>query len=569
MPYLLNNPATTIIRYNGLDFPPHSRIKVSTRPEYSADGRHLKYRHYIVTIESTWTAEDFFLQAPSGQALASGDPLESQMLFVRRLLTEPRKDFYLTDQGFGDFNPVTSMDDQNFGPKPQELLWEPVGNRRACHTVYRIELTLGCEEAQSALWHQFSYAVDFDINTQGITTRTITGIAEVNGQVVGQQVMAGGADDYRDQIQFPVPIGFHRTQNWRLSGDRKTLYFRLVDSQIASDNPFFPGVERMSIRHRVSLVLGTTGSVPFWSSTFTGGVVLMPGVPRDRAWVAFLAALAPRLEMASGYLMIPFNISLEEEMYGYDLAFQVSYIIKSEVLNLPQGLQRTGIFQPGVHNWAEWSNSMAQPHSPRGYAGMYHSGQGEQVPDICVTSNPTFGNSHARLFAPNTALPFFHTQRPPAENSWLNFDWKGYFVRLGGSVAHVPLGSVDGTRQLDAAVRPSHDGTLVDIAAAIVGGAVSAGAIKNILQDQSPSRYVYHFSGVALRAGYHIPIPYVRSIGGVAPTVKFEQIEHSHVVKTMGGVKIYKAGWSRIYHVPGGAPAPLDIVGIPPEWRPD
>ena len=123
-----------------------------------------------------------------------------------------------------------------------------------------------------------AYTVEWSINTRGLTTRTCNGEIEIpprraGGGTSGIQLQEV-VDEFRTRIYsiVSIPPGFRRSQNYAMSKDRKTLRFRISDTEIESDEAFFPGVIDMVCSHRTQ-------------SSFNGGPF---GAGAFRAWTCDL-----------------------------------------------------------------------------------------------------------------------------------------------------------------------------------------------------------------------------------------------------------------------------------------
>ena len=76
--------------------------------------------------------------------------------------------------------------------------------------------------------------------------------------------------------------------------------------------------------------------------------------------------------------------------------------------------------------------------------------------------------------------------------------------------------------------------------------------------DRAPS-YIFRLSGSGVRAGYTVPIPRVRTVGGI-PVSQAGQDVSQEMLCLVGGVPIYRSTWTIRYILPddpkGGLPLP-------------
>lgn len=81
----------------------------------------------------------------------------------------------------------------------------------------------------------------------------------------------------------------------------------------------------------------------------------------------------------------------------------------------------------------------------------------------------------------------------------------------------------------------------------------SSGSFADLVQRVATSEYRFALRGYAVRAGYKVPIPSLKSIGGVTATPERQQA-HNVVVGNLSGVPLYLAVWEIWY-----------IVALPPK----
>lgn len=133
--------------------------------------------------------------------------------------------------------------------------------------------------------------------------------------------------------------------------------------------------------------------------------------------------------------------------------------------------------------------------------------------------------------------------------SWVYYDCSIRVVLDSGIVVHTPLPQSDpDSDTLASAVLtdPAMD-TIVDLGVNLR----SRDTYRDIKQRMAHSRYWFNLVGQALRIGYQIPIPSIRSVGGV-PVVPHDsnpQRAHNRPVPgaNFGGVVLWHAQWSLWY----------------------
>jgi hypothetical protein len=91
----------------------------------------------------------------------------------------------------------------------------------------------------------------------------------------------------------------------------------------------------------------------------------------------------------------------------------------------------------------------------------------------------------------------------------------------------------------------------------------SVGDFQDVAQRMAHSVYRFNLRGLALRVGYQVPIPSLKSFGGVdaIPDDEPRQRAYNKIVGNYSGVPLWKAEWSLWYTV---AEPPTDQQNPPP-----
>lgn len=89
----------------------------------------------------------------------------------------------------------------------------------------------------------------------------------------------------------------------------------------------------------------------------------------------------------------------------------------------------------------------------------------------------------------------------------------------------------------------------------------SKGAYTDVVQRMATSTYIFRLRGMALRIGYRIPIPGLKSVAGVIPVPAAKQmVRDSEVVGNFSGVPLFYSEWDLWYYVT----SPPKSENVPP-----
>jgi len=142
--------------------------------------------------------------------------------------------------------------------------------------------------------------------------------------------------------------------------------------------------------------------------------------------------------------------------------------------------------------------------------------------------------------------------------SWLAYDaWVE--VHLDAGIAlHKPLPSSDPTSD---DLGTTEVGAAEDFTAASGVNVTPTAPFQDVVQRMATPTYLFVLKGFGLRAGYQVPIPFLRSVG-LFPAVPGEvQRAYNKIVDNApGGIPVWFAEWEKWYVVAGlgqGAAAPV------------
>ena len=573
------------VHYNGFDFPAPLSMKVRISPNYDQAEATVRHRTYQVSIETILAAEDFLTTAYGGPALVAGQEIDTAMTVLRKRLTEPGKTLKIKNQGLGadltiDYSNVVAR-----GPKPRVLVFEPIGSNLSARVVWECEFTViecatGIITSPSPLG-EFVYGIEFGITQDGMTTTTFSGRIEVNVKRKGEgiteyyRMIDKTADFERQRIAFGQAVNTQRTQNYRLSEDKRFLYFTISDTEIASDNPFFPGCLNMDIRQRIAP--GSHGAIAnVYQKTISGSIEVAATYPKKLAWAAFVWVLThvdewptitsgakggggtpesysktPPEKEKNPILLLDFN--MEEEIFGRRMQFSVTWSFK---FDRPHDLlTHCGFWQPvgTPGNWAYWKQSMSapnRPHSVRGVANRGVIASQERVVDFCLGLATPVGPSSKLPRKPLLTYAQKIFGPPGRDGGWLQYDVKVHILTLdAGSVVSRRVGSSPGSR-----------GSMIEYLPGATTGKVTgtkAGTSDHYLEIQQRANPIYRLVlvGTARRVAYPIEtkdLALMDTIDGEKADQLLISLDHgaNELARQPSLYRIYKRRWSAIYQVP-------------------
>lgn len=274
------------VSYNGFIFPPALNSRVTVVPEYDKGGRVCKYLTVALNIE-------FILTEPTlepyqvGVSESTNKIKTTTMHGLMSRLGQPGQPLSFTAQGFGTFQvnyPGSQIKDLDNGPKPQVIEFEPLGGGNAFRVqwlcVTRISPLVDNYRGEFV---EFNYSTQWGLDPSGYMIRSVEGNFEFLSQ---QKYSAASEQAERYNITmptlevakakaflhtiFPLLPGFRRQYFYRVKEDKKTLEFKLEDTEIRSPSPFPPGVSDFELNKTVTSDL--KAGFLSWKVTFTGRI---------------------------------------------------------------------------------------------------------------------------------------------------------------------------------------------------------------------------------------------------------------------------------------------------------
>lgn len=461
---LRNTNTATAIKYNGVTFPPPTIISITSNTVYDSTNRVVRHVDHTLKVEVVIVKEDN-LDGLATSFTSTDQSLEA----IRQKLMTPRGVLVLSGLGFGSLTTVGPAQgrayeegDIDFGPHPKLLTWQPIGYDKACRVVWEVTFSVPECDFFTGSWRakSFAYGVTFDIDMDGTQSRSIVGSLEIVSDVLNEQ--ARTPMDRRKDVSdtFPSIPGFRRTQNYSASEDQRFLNFSIVDREIPTDNPYFPGCVAMDFNHSISsrLLAEPMQGAGFitWACNISGSLQLKPDFPKRFAIEYFLKIIELRTgeflkkipkdeilidldpigdegetmaeptksEAKAKPSFLPLGMELEEELFGRGWSFSFDYLLKSSKGKVAWNEAQLGT--PIDTDWDAWLVEQVgdgNPHGVSGSAGLQARSR-QNLIDSC-NSNQALKESKFRIlydkaFAPEKKPEILTPSKPEsrADSQW-------------------------------------------------------------------------------------------------------------------------------------------------------
>lgn len=541
------------VKYGEITFNSRSRTHILVTPIKDEAGRTIIYNRYLLTVEGWVTPQDY------GGSSATNTDEDFQAM--RRQLLHPAKELTFEDKGFGDISiNVTTARDVLWGPFPTMLEWTPVGAAKACFFKWQVEWHApDCPGAvYSDNFSAWNYETTFTIGQPGpgLTTRTISGYAEIPMNRVLQggtnMVLRESADEYREDINWPVPLGFRRdTATFRLNKAKNRLDFTFVDVEMESQNPLPDGVTHADITASIKSS-GKGGTFNFWFWSLGGTIKVAPDRPTVDAFNKWMIVLDNRLRWlinnqglikqnspggpSRAVFIAPIEQSYSEKVFALESSFSITFMIVTGLEGTPANILRaSGLWKPLNTSWGAWQTGMeVSAHHVRGNAELRHLPSSDVIIDLChpATNSPT---QPSVKDVPFSSPGQFGVCDPSGYGSYIWYANEIETHEIGGVVHHTPL---------------------------------KAGA-KLITQVRHDPAYMIVLHGWGLRIGRTTPVPSLVSVGGIPVERVGDPYVREKIVATICGWPIYRTSWRIQYRLKTTDTSKYQAPGTPPPSVPD
>lgn len=577
------------VSYNEFNFPAPLKSSISMEAIYDQANRTIKY--YRVTIK----LEVIILNGDDGQVSGTCEPTDNDMVTIRDKLSEPGGKLTFNAQGWGNTFVVNdpslpSTHDLAYGPQPQVLNWEPIGSNKACRIVWTVRAHVPfCKDTtppRSQAFIDWNEDYEWQISDKGYTTRVITGSYEIPISRLGHAT-TDTADNYRSFVgrAYSLLAGFKRSQSWRLSRDKRTMEFKIVDTEIESSSVYPPQVVDMSVNHTIDSRLGADPSslqgtgFRSWSTSLDCSITLHKEASPIWAWIIFTKLIERKLRLiGSGTVdsldsignnrttpakYIPIALKVSESIYEKKYSFNFDYLVYHSIkLNSLQLFSRLDLLQDDGANIgftdSDWVRSMQVPYDPRGNAQQIHAK--DTIVDLCLNGSPSESGIHFQLprFGEGTSL--FYPGKPNRRDSWLDckifFDLSEYPNSVVTSYAQATDASFVETQNID------HDKDGTGNEPPINDTNRGTGEDTHTTQVLGKTGTYVTMSGWITRIGYKPgPVPKMLTYAG-NKVFKMHSKSSTGLVSASGSVPVYKMVFAVSYSLTSVVSGRLDQTKI-------
>lgn len=533
--------------YNGVAFNSFIKSKLTYKPVYDKAGRAIPY------TEHTWNVEGVVSAGTYGSTTSTDDDVN----LIKKNLLQPGGALTIQGHGVGDtYLNQGSLKDVAWGPKPQLLEIQPFSNK-SCYVryalVWRVPTQCDLPTTKFSIM-EFNFDWSVSIGKNGITTRTITGYITIpqtrNG--VNTKTLLDNVDRYRDKIVPPTLTGFERTQNYKVSYDKNQLDFTITDTELATQNPYPPGITDadvtadLSCTGKVGRSGQPTGMLMDWDWTVSGRLTVASNMPTAWAWEKFLMILASRYKWLSAnkgnllglpggpiqanLVLKPLHFNASESLFSLTSSFSVSYRIQAYT-EFRTILRASGLWQPieGTSH-AMWNESMLpMAHAARGRANLGLANNSDVIVDLCGTNYPVLNVGIPSLAYKSASIQGAPCPDITTQNSYMDWDNGLSQTSVSGRIYHMPLSP---------------------------GQAM----VEQIKHDQ---QHKIIMSGHAQRILYKVDYPRLLKVNGQSVYPVGPQYSGQHSIGSWCGYPIYFAAWKFTYQLKKAYYK--EIANVPPK----
>lgn len=419
----------SLVTYNGYTFPDRSNFSVREDFIYDASGRSIVATRFLLRVSTIIVNES------SG---SSNYNCGLAMHAARQALSQPGCLLIIKHDGLGphwEINNEGGIRDQQWGPKPRLIDWNPVGHTSAVEVTWECEFAIpicdGGVTPQFRGLSEFAYEIGFSMNARGYTTRRISGtIAIALTRENGGDRYYDSIDNYRDKLIFGKPRNFQRETDWSVSADKRSASFTIIDKEIESPNAWPAGVVDIQADHRVNW--SRASNLTRIYNSISCSVELSPFEHKSRGWMIFRDLVQQRMAHTPDTVKFIQHLDVSEEVYGHRVSFQMSYYFLSE-MNIA-GVLQSGLFQPvysvlgSADQWLPWDVSMLKitPFQGSGFdrsrANLSFRALDDKLTDPC---SQNAGLLQSETYAPTQSSyspGVFCNPRPPMNKSYIVYD---------------------------------------------------------------------------------------------------------------------------------------------------
>ncbi len=516
-----------------------------------------------------------FSFATAGGIAAAQTAHANRIDTIKAAVMEPGKKLELAGCALGF---VSRPTDIMWGPKPISFEINQVGDDLACEFIWTCEFFVACNGhsayAGDLTWLAFNYDTVWSIDDEGLTTRTITGYAQIPQVRRNDRSVTAVADQMRQNINVVLPNGFRRAgQVFHENAAKDRIDFSITDVQLVGD-AYPVGITHASGDFGVS----TTG-VGFakWQASMNMNLTTAPGVPLFTAGLVFINAVIGKHNNMKAKIqaqnnvktaVLPTSMSMRHSLWTRDTQASFTWLLTGSFGSVLNG---AGIWEAVGGDYSQWRASMSALWGVRGVSGLASQPNDDLIIDLCAeTSSRTIGSTPPTGTTYTQQLPFaFGCTSVPEEASWLGHELSIRVHREEPTTIHYKATSY--SPGADLGNTQSSDGKQAQPGAPFT----ETNKQKQVVEYHGKPRNIIYVQFKGMKTGLPPSMPTIVSVAGLkarllrsspfVPQVKFD---------FLGCCVSYAAGWA-VYQVDGyipeiltqGNPAvqcgnPLPLYGI-------
>lgn len=593
----------SLLKYNGITFPPAIKIRIDTTPIKDSGNHTTKYlklsihTEFVVhpgmaTIDNPSSTDIFPANYDDLLTLNQNEQTFDQnirILLNRLSLSGARLELY--QKGIGRWQIDTNESDILSGPHPTIVHIEPLGHNRALFVVWKCEVHVAaCELSpgdSNLRITDLSYQITYDLDERGYTTRSIDGELEISNyrkqQIDPSLGVSTGNDDAtlrfspdeaRERLaeMFDIPEKFQRvSQTYTISQDRRYLNFSIVDAEIRSRFPWYDGISNISAQQTVSTENLEIGEQ--WYVTISGTIDLTPNTPKWNAYIMLALIIRKRRQAVLNGRIVPkktgeplrpaflltADFSITDDIFGDTVSFNISWLL---FVSRDYYILASGLFEnledqgPLAPSWTRWAtyNTTQSISTPRGNAELEHEASQERLSDMCGTDAIVSQFTETKPYTNPYDSSFEIIGDYNATGQYYKFEHDSEIKRDSNVIPHHLLNEPVQYQLNEFNPEINYRG------ASMINNSQDQFS-RPILHQRSNSEFRLRVRGSAVRVGYPIPIPEIsqfqsKKVRLVGTPIFRQKGKHT----SFSSQKLYFAVWDQEYVFEEDAPFQLPLV---------
>lgn len=545
-------PSLGTVSYNGWEFPGPVVVKLRCTPVRDFAGRTTKYYHYSINFTTTIVPTDLDSYA------TTNDPFLGSL---RATLMQPGKLLTVTGHGLGGDISLDCTSCIGFGPIPTDYQFEVIGANLAGRLVWSCEFdaphcwAYGISPPQNQIG-DLSFALNYSIDESGLTTRTITGQAEVAVFLTQDlQHITATADLLIDIINPILPEGFMRRKSYTISPDKRFLNFVVTDRELGTSNVYPDQIVHADLDFDIR---GDATKDAFWDCELGGTLEVAQGYAKGFALEAVLQIAKQRIDgiqksirqqdnnkKKGAVVLTTFHLS--DSLFSPRMRVSLAWRVTGATLKYL--LANSGLWEPVGVSWDKWQKSdgiKASVLAPRGYANLSSQATDDIVVSFCQPGAPYSGPKQQGPLKPYSSS-ITHTNYN-SDNSWIKYDLNLSYSKESATILHRAATSA---KDSQTPLAPTNTGLGGRVTGGVVDKGTYAAGVGNkptlVLQERANAEGVLILTGHAIRVGYPIEGGDLAAIDQGAHEENVFIDGPKRIGFTPERISIYEVKWKRIY----------------------